>query len=139
MADIDRDSLPTVAEARKIQRERSRAAIGQVRGQHRRDRLRLAKQETFAVRRRQVMHPMLAPTFRFGGMLTTMPVTGLPGALLRRMGRIVSRPSHEGPRPFFAAAGGGMCEAQRIDFKAACEGRITWRQYFEKWGDAPSP
>jgi len=28
----------------------------------------------------------------------------------------------------------GMCEAQRINFKAACEGRITWGQYFEKWG-----
>jgi hypothetical protein len=33
-----------------------------------------------------------------------------------------------------------MCEAQRIDLKAAFEGRITWRQYFEKWGDErPSP
>jgi hypothetical protein len=31
----------------------------------------------------------------------------------------------------------GMCEAQRIDFVAACEGRITWRQYFDRWGDGP--
>jgi len=29
---------------------------------------------------------------------------------------------------------GGMCEEQWTDFKAACERRITWRQYFEKWG-----
>ena len=29
----------------------------------------------------------------------------------------------------------GMCEVQRIDFLAACDGKITWRQYFEKWGD----
>jgi hypothetical protein len=29
----------------------------------------------------------------------------------------------------------GMCEAQHIDFVAACEGRITWRQYFAKWGE----
>ena len=29
----------------------------------------------------------------------------------------------------------GMCEAQRIDFIAACDGKITWGQYFEKWGD----
>ena len=28
----------------------------------------------------------------------------------------------------------GMCEAQRVDFNAACERRITWHQYFEKWG-----
>lgn len=31
----------------------------------------------------------------------------------------------------------GMSEAQRIDFIAACEGKITWRQYFERWGDGP--
>jgi len=29
----------------------------------------------------------------------------------------------------------GMSEAQRIDLKAAIEGRITWRQYFAIWGD----
>lgn len=29
-----------------------------------------------------------------------------------------------------------MCENQRIDFIAACEGRISWGQYFEKWGAA---
>jgi hypothetical protein len=27
-----------------------------------------------------------------------------------------------------------MSEAQRIDFKAACDGKITWRQYYAKWG-----
>lgn len=27
-----------------------------------------------------------------------------------------------------------MSEAQRIDFIAACEGRMTWRVYFERWG-----
>lgn len=29
-----------------------------------------------------------------------------------------------------------MSEAQRIDFLAACHGRITWWQYFQKWGRA---
>jgi len=28
----------------------------------------------------------------------------------------------------------GMCEAQRIDLAAASAGRITWAQYFMKWG-----
>jgi len=28
----------------------------------------------------------------------------------------------------------GMCEAQRVDFIAACDGKITWRQYYAKWG-----
>jgi hypothetical protein len=27
-----------------------------------------------------------------------------------------------------------MCEAQLIDLKAARDGKITWRAYFEKWG-----
>jgi len=29
---------------------------------------------------------------------------------------------------------GGMCVAQRVDFLAACAGKITWKQYFAKWG-----
>jgi hypothetical protein len=29
----------------------------------------------------------------------------------------------------------GMSEAQRIDFIAACEGLISWRQYYEKWAN----
>ena len=29
----------------------------------------------------------------------------------------------------------GMSEAQRIDLKAAIEGRITWQQYFAIWGN----
>jgi hypothetical protein len=33
----------------------------------------------------------------------------------------------------FVIAGGRMCEAQRIDLRAAREGRMTWRAYFEKW------
>ena len=28
----------------------------------------------------------------------------------------------------------GMCEAQRADYLAACDGKITWRLYFSKWG-----
>ena len=33
----------------------------------------------------------------------------------------------------FRCAGKIMCEAQRLDLKAAREGRMTWRAYFEKW------
>lgn len=29
----------------------------------------------------------------------------------------------------------GMCAEQLADFIAACDGKITWRQYFAKWGD----
>jgi hypothetical protein len=31
-----------------------------------------------------------------------------------------------------------MCEAQRIDLRAAQDGKITWAQYFALWG-GPSP
>jgi len=34
----------------------------------------------------------------------------------------------------FVIAGGRMCEAQRIDLKAARDGKITLRAYLEKWG-----
>jgi len=28
---------------------------------------------------------------------------------------------------------GGMSEAQRQDYEAACDGRITWARYFQTW------
>ena len=28
----------------------------------------------------------------------------------------------------------GMCEEQRLDYIAACDGKITWKRYFQKWG-----
>ena len=27
-----------------------------------------------------------------------------------------------------------MPEEQRVDYIAACDGKITWKQYFLKWG-----
>jgi hypothetical protein len=41
------------------------------------------------------------------------------------------------PQPHTAAIPhrpAGMCAAQKIDFKAAREGKITWQQYFAMWG-----
>ena len=29
----------------------------------------------------------------------------------------------------------GMCVEQLADYKAACDGKITWQQYFQKWGN----
>jgi len=31
-------------------------------------------------------------------------------------------------------ASSAMCAAQQADYRAAYEGKITWRQYFQKWG-----
>ncbi len=36
--------------------------------------------------------------------------------------------------PHRPVARGSMCAEQMADFKAAGEGKITWRQYFHKWG-----
>jgi hypothetical protein len=37
-------------------------------------------------------------------------------------------------RLFKPSRPGSMSEAQRIDYLAACDGKITWRMYFAKWG-----
>lgn len=40
-------------------------------------------------------------------------------------------------RPYqvaFVMKSGGMPEEQRVDYLAACDGKITWKQYFLKWG-----
>jgi hypothetical protein len=31
------------------------------------------------------------------------------------------------------AGDGSMCAEQRIDYLAACDGKIAWRAYFAKW------
>jgi hypothetical protein len=43
--------------------------------------------------------------------------------------------------PMRPIAHGGMSQAQLIDLHAAMEGKITWAEYFRKWGggNAPSP
>lgn len=41
--------------------------------------------------------------------------------------------------PMRPVAHGGMCEAQRIDYEAACAGRITWAEYYKKWGGGSAP
>jgi hypothetical protein len=49
---------------------------------------------------------------------------------------IFGREGKPSPR-YFPAPGrpsSGMCEAQRIDLAAAQAGKITWRQYFARWG-----
>jgi hypothetical protein len=38
------------------------------------------------------------------------------------------------PGPIRSGKPGGMSEQQYRDFIAACEGRITWAEYFRKWG-----
>jgi len=54
--------------------------------------------------------------------------------------RIAQTVRHIEPEPrrphhvAFAAQSSGMSEEQRIDYVAACDGKITWQQYFRKWG-----
>jgi len=37
-------------------------------------------------------------------------------------------------RPTVTRGGGSMCAEQLADLAAAQDGRITWAQYFRKWG-----
>ena len=58
--------------------------------------------------------------------------------LCRRLPRVTLR---EAAREICAAASApkrpsGMCEAQRVDYIAACERRITWQQYYARWGNS---
>jgi hypothetical protein len=55
----------------------------------------------------------------------------LSGLHLDKAGNSKTRPA----RSLWRAAGRIMCEAQRIDFEAAREGKITWTAYFHMWGD----
>ena len=54
---------------------------------------------------------------------------------------VIRREKSNEPQQFQPQISGGaisgMCEAQRIDFIAACEARISWPQYFDRWGDGP--
>ena len=65
-------------------------------------------------------------------------VAVLVAALIRAAAHQVTERPQPQPPAAFAAHASGMCEAQRIDLQAALEGKITWRQYFAKWG-AQSP
>jgi hypothetical protein len=38
------------------------------------------------------------------------------------------------PAAALGAGDGSMCAEQRIDYRAACDGKITWARYFAKWG-----
>jgi hypothetical protein len=62
------------------------------------------------------------------------PIVATPtSALIRAAARqVTERP--QPTRPAFFRANSPMCEAQRLDLKAAREGRITWQQYFAMWG-----
>jgi hypothetical protein len=59
------------------------------------------------------------------GWVNTWPVTKVAFGKVKDE---IVRPAVAPNRP------SGMCEAQHVDFIAACEGRITWRQYFATWG-----
>jgi len=75
--------------------------------------------------------PRAAPTLRAN--TTLRPMFGFKP--------LRSAPEPVGPyRPYHPAmpmmknSTSGMSAEQRADYNAACDGKITWRQYFMKWG-----
>ncbi len=63
-------------------------------------------------------------------------IASFPRAASEQTARLSEREMLPIPIP---RAAGGMCEAQRIDLEAAIEGKITWAQYFAKWGGNCTP
>jgi hypothetical protein len=47
--------------------------------------------------------------------------------------RQAARAAAQRPRRAFFMAARAMCEAQRLDYKAACHGKMTWGEYCRKW------
>lgn len=62
------------------------------------------------------------------------PIATLAASLIRAAMRQVTERLQPQRPAFFGANRSGMCEAQRLDLKAAQDGKITWRQYFAMWG-----
>lgn len=73
---------------------------------------------------------------------TTPPRFTAPALLLPPAQKIRPQPPEQQPTrpmndlPQSEGVLSRMNEAQRIDFIAACEGRMTWKAYFDKWGTA---
>lgn len=78
----------------------------------------------------------IGPSPRGAGRRDAAKTAGRALCGLRPAGRCMAT-SHavQTPRLAFVVAGHAMCEAQRIDYMAACRGQMTWREYFRKWGD----
>jgi hypothetical protein len=55
--------------------------------------------------------------------------------LFRQLRKIITGRDQTTPQPG-SQTKSAMSEAQRLDYEAACAGKITWRQYFAKWGRA---
>lgn len=86
-------------------------------------------------RHRIGLHPQ-SQTLRFTASLSAsssspaVPVQAKPQTA-RPQTQVQHRPQPQQPT---SGRPPSMSEAQWLDFLAACEGKISWRQYFQKWG-----
>jgi len=65
---------------------------------------------------------------------TLRPMFGFRPLIRRPAPTEPYRPYHPAI-PMMKGSTSGMSAEQRADYKAACDGKITWRQYFKKWGN----
>ena len=66
------------------------------------------------------------------------PLRPMMGFRPLKAGLVLTRTNYSRPNTMPVSKGNnlsGMGEEQRLDYLAACEGKITWRQYFQKWGN----
>ncbi len=68
------------------------------------------------------------------------PVGYGPGLKIELPRSVTAKPAQQSQelpiRPLTGGSLSGMSKEQQLDFVAACEGKITWQQYFRKWGNA---
>jgi hypothetical protein len=56
-----------------------------------------------------------------------------PGIAWRQTATLVTTPAIIAPM-MLRRAETGMCPEQEADYRAACNGSLTWAQYLRKWG-----
>ncbi|MBV8648457.1 relaxase/mobilization nuclease domain-containing protein [Paludibacterium sp.] len=132
LADIDIKTLPTVQEGKaqvnaslpKIERKKSMGRPA-------------ARSKGKKTTSPPPALPLAPPPLKSTAVVPARMITaGLPHKAAVDVSAQQSREPHLTPhRP---VSRGSMSEEQWIDFKAACEGRITWQQYFARWSNGLS-
>jgi hypothetical protein len=126
LADIDIKKLPTVAEG-KTQVKATLPKIKRRGGGATRPRSRGGR----------VKVPSLGPAASASTFQPIISQPRMPTAATLSKGTVdISAQSHQPePMPHRPISRGGMGAEQLTDYIAACDGKITWRQYFMKWGN----
>jgi hypothetical protein len=62
------------------------------------------------------------------------PITGIAHNKVICRLEVANRKEPKRPWRLLTAGNGSMCAEQRLDYEAACDGKMSWSVYFAKWG-----